>query len=79
MIKKLKQDIRNIITSYYEYDVSNLDLQFPYTKQEFEGDITLVIFPLLKISTKSLKITGEELGNIICSKIEFVVKLLNLL
>jgi arginyl-tRNA synthetase len=37
-------------------------IQFQKTRKEFEGDITLVVFPLVKISKKSPEQTGELIG-----------------
>jgi len=49
--------------SIYGQDLDARLLQFQKTRREFEGDITLVVFPLLKISGKSPDITANELGN----------------
>lgn len=72
MILEFKKDIISVIESHYNVDVNSLNLQFSYTKQDFKGDLTLVIFPLLKISEKNLQETGEALGELICSKIELI-------
>ncbi|MDY0196795.1 MAG: arginine--tRNA ligase [Tenuifilaceae bacterium] len=41
----------------------NLNLvQIQKTKREFEGDFTLVVFPLLKISKKNPEVTAQEIG-----------------
>ena len=47
-------------------------IQIQKTRQEFEGDYTLVVFPLLRISKKGPEQTAEELGkygvtvNVVC-------------
>ena len=33
------------------------------TRPEFEGDLTVVVFPLLKISRKAPEATARDLGN----------------
>ena len=38
-------------------------LQPQATKKEFEGDLTIVTFPLLRVSKKSPEATAEEMGN----------------
>jgi arginyl-tRNA synthetase len=38
-------------------------IQFQKTRKEFKGDITLVVFPLIKLIKKSPQETGEEIGN----------------
>ncbi len=37
-------------------------IQLQQIRKEFEGDITLVVFPLIKISGKSPEVTGKEIG-----------------
>jgi arginyl-tRNA synthetase len=37
-------------------------IQLQKTRKDFEGDITLVTFPLLRISKKSPETTGHEIG-----------------
>ncbi len=46
----------------YGADVSGDVLQVQTTRKEFEGDLTAVVFPLLKISKKSPEQTGDEIG-----------------
>ena len=45
---------------YGAVDKSQLQLQ--KTRKEFEGDFTLVTFPLLKLSRKSPEATANEIG-----------------
>ncbi len=44
------------------YNTEGAPLQFQKTRKEFEGDITLVAFPLTKLSRKSPEQTGTEVG-----------------
>jgi len=37
-------------------------IQLQKTKKEFDGDVTLVVFPLLRFSKKSPEETGREIG-----------------
>ena len=50
------------IPQLYGKPVSSDSIQLQKTKREFEGDITLVVFPLLGISRKAPEITGQEIG-----------------
>lgn len=43
-------------------DIQPSQIQFQQTKKEFEGDITLVVFPLTKVSKKSPEETGKLIG-----------------
>lgn len=51
-------------------DVDTIQLQ--KTRKEFDGDFTVVVFPLLRISGKSPEQTGEDLGTHLSSKTELV-------
>ncbi|MGM9739277.1 MAG: arginine--tRNA ligase [Candidatus Cryptobacteroides sp.] len=50
------------IKSLYGADVEQDSLQVQVTRKEFEGDYTLVVFPLLKISHSSPENTGNAIG-----------------
>ena len=63
-------DIQNVIQSacakaveaLYGAQVSAEQLQLQKTKKEFEGHLTLVVFPLLRISRKKPEDTAQEIG-----------------
>lgn len=44
------------------------------TKKEFEGNLTVVVFPFLKASRKSPEATAEEIGNWLVGNVEAVEK-----
>lgn len=44
------------------YSAEGQSIQFQKTRKDFEGDTTLVVFPLLRASKKGPEPTGEELG-----------------
>lgn len=47
-------------------------LEFQQTRKDFEGDITFVTFPHLRVSRKSPEQTGEALGNYLVENVEEV-------
>ena len=51
------------IKSLYGADVEQGSLQVQVTRKEFEGDYTLVVFPLLKVSHSSPENTGKAIGD----------------
>ena len=53
---------REATRALYGQDVPREAIQLQKTKREFEGSITLVVFPLLKISHKRPEATAEEIG-----------------
>ena len=50
------------VETLYGAEVNEKMIQTQATRKEFEGDITLVTFPLLKTSRKSPEITAQEIG-----------------
>ncbi len=58
--------IRNVvraIEALYSQELPIQQIQIQKTKKEFEGDLTLVVFPLLKVTKKSPEQSAEEIGN----------------
>jgi arginyl-tRNA synthetase len=60
--QKLTGIVTNAIQSLYNTEVAAEQVQFQTTKKEFEGDITLVVFPFVKAARKSPEQAGEEIG-----------------
>ncbi len=56
----------------YHQEVDNNLIQVQNTRKDLEGDITVVVFPFLKISKKTPENTGNEIGNYIAGKVNFV-------
>lgn len=54
------------------YNAEGVDLQVSKTRREFQGDYTLVTFPLLRMSRKSPEATAEEIGSWVCAHYEQV-------
>ena len=50
------------VKALYQTDVEASALQVGVTRKEFEGDYTLVVFPLLKISHSAPEATGNAIG-----------------
>ncbi len=59
--------LHEAVLSLYGIKLAESFFQTQTTRKEFEGDITAVMFPLLKISKKSPEETGKEIGNYILS------------
>ncbi len=51
------------IKALYQTEVAETSLQVSVTRKEFEGDYTLVTFPLLKISHAAPDATGNAIGS----------------
>ena len=57
---------KEAIEALYGVQVDDKLVQTQATRKEFEGDITLVTFPLLKTSKKSPEETAKQIGEYIC-------------
>ena len=51
------------VKALYGADIEPAAMQVGVTRKEFEGDFTLVVFPLLRTSRKSPDATGVEIGD----------------
>ena len=56
------QAVSEYIRDTYAIELDVKSLQVQKTRKEFEGDLTLVVFPLLRITKKSPEQSGEEIG-----------------
>lgn len=56
------------------FDVSIDKVEFQITRKEFEGDITMVIFPLLKVIKGNPIEIGTKIGNYLVENIEEVIR-----
>ena len=54
--------IKEKITELYGQEIPDSFVQLQKTKKEFDGHLTLVVFPLLKLSRKNPEATAEEIG-----------------
>ena len=58
----LKDGIVSAIKSLYGQDIDSRSVQLQATRKEFEGDLTVVVFPYLKMSRKKPEDTASEIG-----------------
>lgn len=73
IIQSLQQATAEAVQALYGQTPTPEQLQFQKTRSEFEGQWTLVAFPLLKISRKNPEATAQEIGAYLqehCSLVE---------
>ncbi len=58
----IQDKVREALEALYGASAASAPIQLSATRKEFEGDTTLVTFPLLKVSRKSPEATAEEIG-----------------
>ncbi len=58
----ITSSVLEAVKELYGQDVPQKMVQLQKTKKEFEGNLTLVVFPFLKLSKKKPEDTAEEIG-----------------
>ena len=56
------------------FDVSIDRVEFQITRKEFEGDITMVIFPLLKLIKGNPIDIGTKIGNYLVENVDEIIR-----
>ncbi len=69
-MKDIEIEIGNKIKDLY--NCNDLDIQFQNTRRDFEGDITLVVFPLLRFSNKNPMETANDIGVFLKKKLAYI-------
>ena len=73
---KIEQQIQQAalaaVKALYGQDVPEKMVQLQKTRSEFEGNLTLVVFPFVKMARKSPEQTGHELGEYLAQHCEAI-------
>jgi len=70
-----KDDLYDIVKDFLvkNYQISDLTVEFIPTKKDFKGDITIVLFNIIKLfKEKDIQVLGQEIGNEIVKKSKIV-------
>ena len=68
-VEVIYENIKEEVVRIYEEPALSKSLVIQETKKEHEGDITLITFPLLKVSKKNPTQTAQEIGEILMNKL----------
>lgn len=68
----IKGKVVEAISACYGQKVEEESVQIQKTRREFEGDLTVVVFPFLRFSKKSPEETANDLGNYLQENIEAI-------
>ncbi len=70
--KTLEEQIKAAIASSYDAQLETVEFQA--TRKDFEGDITVVVFPILRVVKGNPVVIGEVIGNYLVENVVEVVK-----
>ena len=64
-MESLEHSLSQSVSDYLstEFHLSDHELEFQATRKDFEGDVTLVLFPLLKLTRQNPAVLGKKIGN----------------
>ena len=69
---QLTAAVKSAFTALFEVTVDDSQIQLQKTRKEFDGDITLVVFPFLRLTKKSPEQSGEVLGSYLKENVDLV-------
>lgn len=79
IVSQIKLFAGKALRELYDFDFDENDLTISATKPEFEGDYTLVLFPLVKSLKKSPEQLGKELGDYLVTQHTSIFQTYNVL
>ena len=76
---KIMKAVQAVIKELYGVQVPEKMVQLQETRAEFEGQLTLVVFPFLKMSKKAPEATAQEIGEKLVEKVPEVISKFNVI
>ena len=76
---KIINEVKKGLEELYGQQVRDNLVQLQETRPEFEGQLTLVVFPLLKMSHKKPEDTAQDVGQYLVSKVPDVISKFNVI
>jgi len=70
IISKITKATAEAALSLFQTSLDQTTIQIQPTRKEFEGEFTIVVFPMVKLSRKSPEQTGEMLGAYLSENLE---------
>ena len=70
---RITEAVKAIVEELYGQPVADKMVQLQQTRAEFEGQITLVVFPFTKMSRKAPDATAQEIGERLMAKLPEVI------
>lgn len=74
LVSVISEGIAAAVKEIYNAELKVSEIQVQETRKEFEGDLTVVVFPFLRMSKKSPEQTAQEIGVYMKDKVDIVEK-----
>jgi arginyl-tRNA synthetase len=71
--QKILHHLSEAVQAIYQTKTDTDQFNLQETRKEFEGQITVVTFPITRFSKKSPELTGEDLGNYLKTNVDEIV------
>lgn len=68
----LTDSVQQAVRELWNSEIETSQVQIQKTRREFTGDLTIVVFPLVRMAKKSPEQTAEALGNFLLEKLDEV-------
>ena len=68
----IKQATVKAIHELFGHEISETDVLTNQTHKEFEGDLTIVVFPFVRYAKKSPEQTAQTIGEWLCREVEWI-------
>lgn len=79
IVQIIQDAVKSGVAELYGQQVPDKMIQLQETRPEFEGELTLVVFPFLKMSRKKPEDTAQEIGSYLVDKVSNVVARFNVI
>ena len=79
IVVKIINEVKKGLEELYGQQVPDNMVQLQETRPEFEGQLTLVVFPLLKMSHKKTEDTAQDIGQYLVSKVPEIISKFNVI
>ncbi len=70
--EQVKQLVVEVVQELYAQSIDENIVKIDKTPSEFQGELTVVIFPFVKISRKNPEITAKEIGEALQNRSEII-------
>ena len=69
---QLIQPITDAVKELFKADIPANQINFQTTRKEFDGDVTLVVFPMVRLAKKSPEQTADDIGSYLVQHVDSV-------